>query len=319
MLPYIRKSVKKSTASIKMNKSLVSICIPAYNSFKYIDATLASIKKQTYKKWELIVVEDASNDGTESVVKEFSQKVPQKVVYVRNEQSKGPGGARNVAATLAKGDWIAFLDSDDLWYENHLSELIRTSIARPECSLIHSGVEVFNSESGEIIYREQYATETTKKFPLSLFDRSYGFQPSQVMLSTELFFKTGGFNETFRYAEDLELWFRCARIGARFAISEENTCSYRQNNSTALTSNTLGMALGSANVYEQYVEWKTIPKNVRRKIASEAWLSAARIARKTNKKISRECVSKSIKHNLTLKVFLYYLIIRLPPFKSPFK
>ncbi|QDP42227.1 glycosyltransferase family 2 protein [Radiobacillus deserti] len=93
---------------------LVSIIMPAYNCETYIRDSIQSVLKQTYTNWELIIIDDGSMDGTISIIEEYSQ-VDDRVYFYNNERNQGVSATRNRGIELAKGEWIAFLDSDDLW------------------------------------------------------------------------------------------------------------------------------------------------------------------------------------------------------------
>ncbi|WP_026463753.1 glycosyltransferase family 2 protein [Adhaeribacter aquaticus] len=296
-----------------MNNPLISICIPAYNASKYIGETLASIKRQTYQNWEVIVVEDATLDGTKELVEKFSKEVSQKVIYLRNEKTKGPAGSRNAAANASAGDWIAFLDSDDIWKENHLAELIQSAQDHPDCDLIHSAVNLFESHTGKILTEEILPhEEAIKNFPVSLFDRSYTIMPSQAMISRRLFQTTGGFDEQVKFGiEDMEMWFRSAKANYKFGFNKKNTCNYRKHTG-ALSTNALQMALGNAEVYDRYSTWAAIPEGLRVNYAAEAWFAVTRIARKTDKKLAKECLRKALKFKFSLKMFLFWVLLRVP-------
>jgi len=105
------------------NEALVSIVMPAYNAEKYIGAAIDSVIAQTYQNWELIVVDDASNDNTASVIEEYTKK-DIRVKYHRLHENSGAAIARNTAIELAHGKYMAFLDSDDTWFPEKLSKQI---------------------------------------------------------------------------------------------------------------------------------------------------------------------------------------------------
>ena len=92
---------------------LVSIIMPSYNTGKFIAETINSVLNQTYKNWELIIVDDCSTDNTDEVVEQFL--IDKRINYLKNEKNSGAAVSRNRALKEAKGKWIAFLDSDDLW------------------------------------------------------------------------------------------------------------------------------------------------------------------------------------------------------------
>jgi teichuronic acid biosynthesis len=101
---------------------LVSIIMPSYNTAEYIAETIQSVLSQTYKNWELIIVDDCSTDNTDAIVKPFL--VDERIRYLKNEQNSGAALSRNRALREAKGRWIAFLDSDDLWMPEKLEKQI---------------------------------------------------------------------------------------------------------------------------------------------------------------------------------------------------
>lgn len=103
-------------------QNLVSIIMPSYNTEKYISDSIQSVLNQTYQKWELIIVDDCSTDNTEEVVKTFL--VDARIRFLKNEKNSGAAISRNYALREAKGKWIAFLDSDDIWVANKLESQI---------------------------------------------------------------------------------------------------------------------------------------------------------------------------------------------------
>lgn len=101
---------------------LVSIIMPSYNTAKFISETIDSVLTQTYTNWELIIVDDCSTDNTDEVVKSFLSD--DRIKYIKNEKNSGAAFSRNRALCEAKGKWIAFLDSDDLWLPEKLEKQI---------------------------------------------------------------------------------------------------------------------------------------------------------------------------------------------------
>ena len=101
---------------------LVSIIMPSYNTQKFIEETLDSVLAQTYTNWELIIVDDCSTDNTDEIVSPFLSD--SRIIYIQNEKNSGAAVSRNRALREAKGKWIAFLDSDDLWTPDKLEKQI---------------------------------------------------------------------------------------------------------------------------------------------------------------------------------------------------
>ena len=101
---------------------LVSIIMPSYNTAKFISETIESVLAQTYPNWELIIVDDCSTDNTDEVVKPYLSDP--RISYIKNDKNSGAAVSRNRALRAAKGKWIAFLDSDDLWMPEKLEKQV---------------------------------------------------------------------------------------------------------------------------------------------------------------------------------------------------
>ena len=104
---------------------LVSIITPTFNSANYIAETIQSVQNQTYQHWELIIVDDGSTDYTISIIQEI-QKVEPRIQLIRQEKNVGPAITRNKGIELAKGNYLTFLDADDLWFSNFIENSINT-------------------------------------------------------------------------------------------------------------------------------------------------------------------------------------------------
>ena len=98
---------------------LISIITPAYNAEKYIGSTIESVLSQTYQNWEMLIVDDCSHDNTVKVVEEYCN-IDTRIRLIKLSQNQGVAGARNTALSQAKGEYIAFLDSDDMWMPRKL-------------------------------------------------------------------------------------------------------------------------------------------------------------------------------------------------------
>lgn len=107
-----------------MNKPLVSVIMPAYNAANYISEAIASVQNQNYKNWELFVIDDASTDETCSLVENIIKLEP-RIQLLKNLKNEGAGTTRNKGIAATKGDFIAFLDADDLWLPEKLEVQIK--------------------------------------------------------------------------------------------------------------------------------------------------------------------------------------------------
>jgi glycosyltransferase involved in cell wall biosynthesis len=144
-----------------MNTALVSIITPAYNCEKYIRETIESVLNQSYINWEIIIVNDYSTDNTLDIIRKFAA-LDDRIKYITNKKNLGAASSRNVATKAAKGDYIAFLDSDDIWYPKKLEKQI-SDMKEHKILLSYSAYEVIDA-AGEITashpvaHRITYAT-----------------------------------------------------------------------------------------------------------------------------------------------------------------
>ncbi len=295
--PELHELLCQAHAALKklsMPPPLISICIPAFNARRFLFATLETVRAQTFGDWELIVVEDGSNDGTEGLVASFAASVTQHVRYQRHEKNLGLPATRNTAIGLAVGEWLALLDSDDLWTPDHLAVLAACAGRQP-ADLVHSGSILFDSDTGRELGIRAPSPDDARSFPLSLFLGSYIIQPSSAMLTKTLWRFVRGFDPTFRYVEDREMWMRCARAGARFVHTGHNTCLYRKH-AAALTTHAGPMAVAAARVMEQAIGWSEIPARLRSRHAAAAWLAAGRIALRAEPRAARGYFKSALRH-----------------------
>lgn len=169
---------------------LISIIIPTFNSAAYIRECLESVFAQTFQDYEVIVVDDGSTDETSSIVQGFGPRVR----FVAQE-NKGPAVARNHGISLAKGAWISFLDSDDLWLPDKLEKQTRFALDHPEYGLITTEASSFD-ESGVLAPRMKARVYNIRN-GLVVRDLLFGnwVQTSGVMVRRECFEKVGKFHE----------------------------------------------------------------------------------------------------------------------------
>lgn len=119
---YIAKKILSGEDAIERIEGLVSVIMPSYNTAPYIEETIQSVLNQTYTNWELIIVDDCSTDNTDEVLETIKDD---RIRYFKNEKNSGAAVSRNKALREAKGQWIAYLDSDDLWMPEKLEKQIR--------------------------------------------------------------------------------------------------------------------------------------------------------------------------------------------------
>ena len=129
-------------------ENLVSIIMPLYNGEKFIKITLESVLKQTYKNWELLITNDGSKDNSPKIAEKYAEKDER--IKLFNQINKGSAAARNNSLREAKGKYIVFLDSDDIWENNFLEEQIKF-LKEKNASLVFSSYRRINEEGKKIL------------------------------------------------------------------------------------------------------------------------------------------------------------------------
>jgi glycosyltransferase involved in cell wall biosynthesis len=179
---------------------LVSVIIPTYNRAGLVRQAVASAKGQNFRDFEIVVVDDGGTDGTYEVLSDDRD-----LRVLRHPARRGVAAARNTGAAAARGEWLAFLDSDDLWLPDKLARQILLLEGQPEVLIcqtdetwVRRGVRV-NKPAGHRKVAGQIFLLSLARCMIS---------PSAVMLHRRLFEDHGGFDETLPAAEDYDLWLR---------------------------------------------------------------------------------------------------------------
>jgi glycosyltransferase involved in cell wall biosynthesis len=132
-------------------RPLVSIITPSYNSANYIAETIQSVQNQTYTNWEMIIVDDCSSDNTEQVIHEI-QQTDSRIHFFKLDQNSGSGVARNKGIESASGDYMTFIDSDDIWFPGFIEKSIET-IINTKTPFVYSSYKRSN-EDLEFVYSD---------------------------------------------------------------------------------------------------------------------------------------------------------------------
>lgn len=187
----------------------ITALIPAYNVEEYIRRSIDSALNQTFKPFEIIVIDDGSTDGTRNIVESYGDKVT--YVYKKNG---GSSSARNLGIELAKGEWIAFLDSDDQWEKIHLENFVKVIKQKPDLMWYGAPVRHIEEKTGKTLF--EYNEKQNRKLVKDLYFKDYlsalppaGFFSSPTMIiHKKVFNKVGYFNTDLKTAEDIDMWFR---------------------------------------------------------------------------------------------------------------
>lgn len=197
------------------NEPLVSVIITTYNVEKYISETINSVLKTTYNNFEIILVDDSSDDHTLSIVKEYAKK-ELRLKYYKIDHTGIPAAPRNYGITKSSGTLIAFLDGDDIWNKDKLSSQVKYLQKNPSKILVYSmsltigDVNIF-SPLFEVLPLLHKAAVTKEE----LITKGNSITCSSVLVRTEAIKKAGCFDEDIKLKaiEDYDLWIRLSDVG----------------------------------------------------------------------------------------------------------
>ena len=214
----------------------VSVIIPAYQAKKTIGRALLSVANQTLTPREVIVVDDGSDDGTFETAQQMRKKLPNIKLRLLQQKNKGAGAARNLALKKAKGEFVAFLDSDDEWLTKKIEQSIKYIKKTKSTFIAH---DLFVSESnGKVngIECSKYFKKSTDVF--STLYRTGFIGSITVLANRESIVEIGGFDETLSAGQDFDLWLKLLKQpDTTFYLFEEKLARYHRNK-MGITANT---------------------------------------------------------------------------------
>ena len=194
-----------------------SVVIPIYNGEKYIDRALRSIKNQTLKIDEVVIINDASRDSTEEQILKWQNQLP--IIYLLNKKNLGAAKSLHIGVKKTSGDIIFHLDHDDEWLPNHIKNIINIFSCKPEIDLVSSKTSII------INNKETYMSKSLSDINI----RSHMLWDNPIVHSSAAFKKTG-YLRTYGYgyekvAHDYRLWIQLLKNG-NFGFSDEVSCKY---------------------------------------------------------------------------------------------
>ncbi|HEX9970582.1 MAG TPA: glycosyltransferase family A protein [bacterium] len=189
---------------IKNPSCVVSVIIPTYNRAAVLEDAIESVLNQTFKNFELLIIDDGSSDHTPQLVEKYHDKI--KYFFQIN---KGPAAARNFGIQNSQGDLICFLDSDDRWIQNKLEIQVELMESDPDIKICYTD-EIWVRHGVRInqknVHRKSSGWIYQKCLPLCIIS------PSSVMMRREVFDQVGLFDESMIVCEDYDLWLRISRF-----------------------------------------------------------------------------------------------------------
>jgi len=203
------------------NTPRVSVIVPCYNTAKYVTATLESIFAQTYRDYEVVVVNDGSPDTTE--LERALASWNKRIVYIKTN-NQGLGRARNNGIRASKGEFIALLDSDDLWEPNYLQVQVRKLDEDPSADIVYPRFLIIGDGPSSGTLSIPSHGEVTF---ISLVQENCTVAVS-VLARRAAFERVGLFDGSLRSCEDFDMWLRCVKNGSRIIYHDEVLFRYRR-------------------------------------------------------------------------------------------
>ena len=208
----------------KTKKPLVSIVIPTYNHAFFLGKALESILNQTFKNWEAIVIDNNSTDGTNKVISKINDA---RIKCLKINNNGVIARSRNLGVKSAKGDWIAFLDSDDWWTKDKLEICLKNT--DDQVDIVYHNLEV-KYENSKFLFKKEYLKGRQLKKPILIdllesgITKGNAIGNSSVIIRKNILNKIGGISESIELvgSEDYNTWLRVAQITNQFQYLDKN-------------------------------------------------------------------------------------------------
>ena len=286
-----------------MNCSTVSVVIPVYNAEKYLREALTSVLNQKYTNWECLIIDDGSTDGSNYIADEYCKKDLRLKYFYQNNY--GPSSARNYGLRLAIGDYILFLDADDVILPNALSCMVKSRDMLEDNIILYSDLflgddtNIYNTSSfrkpvnlgRDIDFNEMY-----RKFGLNFL-----IHPTCVLFSKEVFDYVR-WNEQLSHSEDWDLYLNILSKDFVFRFVPENLVIYRNSN------NSLSKNFNKTFEANYSILFKWAKSNNYLIFSKRCALILKNSIMKYLLRKSKKIIIPSFKIN-SIKLFFYYLLI----------
>jgi hypothetical protein len=303
---------------------LVSIIIPTYNRERFVTKAIDSVLKQSYGKFEIIVVDDGSTDDTREAVKAYADKI----VYIYQDNS-GVSAARNTGIKHARGEWLAFLDSDDEWRSDYLYTQMNNVnnnsgiiMQTADCTIYESGgsmLRYFEINGALAEFRGKEYLYIQEPF---LFVIKHGpWQVGSTIILREAIKKAGLFDEGLQISEDYDLMARVSLLGSLGIIRKELTNVHRRQESIVCLThqakeNPIPAREADERVYEKLHALTALKQNQRSAILEIMRANRSAIGNmqlKTgNMKAARESYRRAVSMKPSVRSFGKYILSFLP-------
>lgn len=289
-----------------VSEKFVSIIMPAYNAEKYIEESIKSVLAQTFSNWELIIIDDGSTDLTSTIVKKYVVK-DSRIVYFF-QSNKKQAAARNVGLKIAKGEWIAFIDADDLWVPNKLALQLELEF---DADVIFTGGIIYN-EADEIV--ESYPTIFGFFESQEMYVKLYSSNPIpnlSVLFKSEWIKKSVFQCEKLEVwgCEDWDYWLKLAKNGATFFGINEMSFIYRVH-PQGTSSNRIRMLIAQFNALYYNIDYRLLSKKkIYEKLSELMEENIISLLLNNGREHALDEIKKVLNLKFKINYFLVYLVV----------
>ncbi|OUW11135.1 MAG: hypothetical protein CBD26_03020 [Candidatus Pelagibacter sp. TMED166] len=287
---------------------LISVIIPTFNRVDLLKNAINSVLTQTYSNIEIIVIDDNSNDNTESLIKNLNDN---RINYIKNKENLKAPLCRNIGINISRGEFIAFLDDDDIWYHNKLEEQIKL-FDNSNVGLVYCVTDLFFEN-----YNLTYSTKPQKRgniFNDILVNNYIGATPSVVVRKEALkslkIKKNEYFDTSFEARQDYDLWIRiCKRWDVDFVSKSLLKQNYRKNlvRISSDLNNHINAHKKINNKYKNDIILNLSDHQIKERLINQDLFLAAQAIKISNIKLARKHYLNALKRKKTLKLLLFYL------------
>jgi glycosyltransferase involved in cell wall biosynthesis len=224
-----------------LKKPLVSVIIIFLNGEEFLGEAVASVLRQTYPEWELLLVDDGSTDGSSEMAQAFAQADPVRITYLEHpgHENRGMSAARNLGIRHSKGEYLAFLDADDVWLPRKLERQVSIMDAEPEAVLVYGKSHFWFSWTGhpgdsekDFVQDHWISGDTLVQPPLLLAWHLSGKaaipSPASLLVRRDVTIRVGGFEEEFRSLYEDQVFYAKVLVEHAAFVSDECLDKYRQ-------------------------------------------------------------------------------------------
>lgn len=295
-----------------MNKK-VSIIIPTYNRPKLLKKAIDSVLLQTYQNFEIIIIDDCSKENIKVLIDNYRSK---KIKYFRNETSLYAAGSRNKGIKKADGDFIAFLDDDDIWLPNKIEDQIKLFEKNKNLGLVYSGIKLNFDDN---ISYSTLPTKSGKIYKDMLIKNHIGGTIS-VMVKKEAL-QNNLFDTEFPAREEYDLWIRISKKWEVDYVNDVKAIAFYRNNIKRISTDLKNYEIAITKLNKKYKnEINNVLNNKEKKIreALQYHFLGSQAIKTNNKNLSLKYFMKSFKKNPTIKS-LFILVTSLFGYKALIK